>query len=160
MYFHSFALPPGVSFQNVFCSKSRLKCSWFPNFKPSFLKIGIDGRTTFQYSGDGMLSGQTFLYFDGGGRSAICVWDEHKLHFKTDGDSSICVLCSQPGNQESDYNHWVAGCQVLATTDLHKLVHNTAVFCCNCGKMIEISLQEWEEWNSLPVLVNVSVLFN
>jgi hypothetical protein len=42
-YFHSFALPPGVRFQNVFCSKSCLKCSWFPNFKPSFLKIGIGG---------------------------------------------------------------------------------------------------------------------
>lgn len=79
-YFHSFALPSGMRFQNVFCSKSHLKCSWFPNFKPCFLKIGIDGHTTFQYSGDGMLPGQMFLYFDGGGRSEICVWIEHKLH--------------------------------------------------------------------------------
>jgi hypothetical protein len=77
--FHSFALPPGVRLQNVFCSKSHLKCSWFPNFKPSF-QIGIDGYTTFQYLGDGMLSGQTFHYFDGGGKSAICVRSEHKLH--------------------------------------------------------------------------------
>lgn len=30
-------------FQSVFYSKSRLNCSWFPNFEPSFLKIGIDG---------------------------------------------------------------------------------------------------------------------
>jgi hypothetical protein len=74
-----FALPPGMRFQNVFCSNPRLKCSWFPNFEPNFLKIGIDGHTTFQYSGDGMSSGQTLLCFDGGRRSAIYVWDGHKL---------------------------------------------------------------------------------
>lgn len=41
-----------------------------------------------------------------------------------------------------------------------KLVHNTAVFYYNCAKLIEISVQEWEEWNLMPVPVNVSMLLN
>jgi hypothetical protein len=88
-YFHRFALPPGVGFQNEFCSKSRLKCSWFPDFKPSFLKIGVDGHSTLQYSGDDMLSGHTLLCFDGGGTATIYVWD------------SINYTCRQMGNHPS-----------------------------------------------------------
>jgi hypothetical protein len=33
-YFPRFTLLASVWFQNVFCFKSNLNCSWFPNFKP------------------------------------------------------------------------------------------------------------------------------
>lgn len=42
-YLHRFTYLQVYGFKSVFYSKSRLNCSWFPNFEPSFLKIGIDG---------------------------------------------------------------------------------------------------------------------
>jgi hypothetical protein len=94
-YFHSFALPPCVRFQNV----SSLKYSWFPNFKPNFLKINI----WIYYIPVLRWYTEIFVCFNGDGRS-VYVWNEHMLPLKTDGESPACVLCSQSGNPEVSYN--------------------------------------------------------
>jgi hypothetical protein len=52
-HFHRFTSLASVRFQNVFCSESHLNCGWVPNFKPSFLKIGVVVHSTLQYSGNG-----------------------------------------------------------------------------------------------------------
>jgi hypothetical protein len=43
-----------LRFLIVFCCKSHLNCSLFPNFTPSFPKFDVGVRTTFQYSGGDM----------------------------------------------------------------------------------------------------------
>jgi hypothetical protein len=50
-HFDTFTLP-SVSLQNVACSKSHLNCKWLHNFKHSFPKTGVEGRSTCQCSRD------------------------------------------------------------------------------------------------------------
>jgi hypothetical protein len=47
-----FALHAGVRLQSGFCSESLVSSSWFPNFKPGFSEIGVDGCSALDHSGD------------------------------------------------------------------------------------------------------------
>jgi hypothetical protein len=58
-YFRRFTLLANVRYKNVFCSESHLNCSWFPNFKPSFPNIGVDGHSTLQHSSGDLFSDGT-----------------------------------------------------------------------------------------------------
>lgn len=48
--------------KNVFYWKSHLNCTWFPNCKPTFLKISVDGRDVFQWPYDCMFRGCVVNY--------------------------------------------------------------------------------------------------
>jgi hypothetical protein len=53
IYLHGlFALVASVRRQNVFCSKSHLNCTWYPNLTPTFPRIGVDWHSALQYSCD------------------------------------------------------------------------------------------------------------
>jgi hypothetical protein len=60
-YFHRFALLANLRYQNVFCCKSYLNCSWFTNFKPNFPKTGVEGHSSLQHSCDGEWEKRTFV---------------------------------------------------------------------------------------------------
>jgi hypothetical protein len=73
-------------FQNVFCSKSHLNCSWFPKFKSSFLKIVADRYSSLRYSGDNM-SNPTRWYYNLLWHLHLCVVSAHGHHKCSWGNS-------------------------------------------------------------------------